>query len=66
VERGHADKFTRQPAPAVPGFGTKPHLVTVIMDDFGYHNVGYHGNKEIRTPTLDRLALGGVRLERHY
>jgi len=32
----------------------------------GYHNVGWHGNPEVRTPTLDGLAMTGVRLEHHY
>ena len=38
----------------------------------GFNNVGYpHGpydyaNPEARTPTMDKLAMDGVRLERHY
>lgn len=43
-----------------------PHVVVMLADDLGYHNVGWHGNPEVRTPTLDALARGGVRLERHY
>jgi hypothetical protein len=47
-------------------------LIFSLGDDYGFNNVGYpHGprgyaNPEARTPTLDRLALEGVRLERHY
>ena len=49
-----------------PGFGTKPHLITIIMDDFGWNSVGFHGhNPEIQTPTMDALALSGLRLDRH-
>ena len=47
-------------APAQP-----PHIVFALADDYGYHDVGYHGS-EIRTPNLDRLAAGGVRLENYY
>jgi arylsulfatase A-like enzyme len=47
-----------------PGFGTKPHLITIIMDDFGWNSVGFHGhNPEIQTPTMDALALSGLRLD---
>lgn len=49
-----------------------PRLILFSLgDDFGFNNVGYpHGpdlyaNPEMRTPNLDRLAMGGVRLERH-
>jgi arylsulfatase A-like enzyme len=42
-----------------------PNILVVIADDLGWRDVGYH-DSEIRTPNLDRLARGGVRLERHY
>jgi arylsulfatase B len=42
-----------------------PNFLIVIADDLGWRDVGYHGS-EIRTPNLDKLARGGVRLERHY
>ena len=47
-------------------------IVLALADDYGFNNVGYPhgptsvGNPEIRTPTLDRLAMEGVHLERHY
>uniref|UniRef100_A0A3Q1G393 Sulfatase N-terminal domain-containing protein n=1 Tax=Acanthochromis polyacanthus TaxID=80966 RepID=A0A3Q1G393_9TELE len=43
----------------------KPHVVFVLADDFGWYDVGYHGS-EIRTPNLDKLSAGGVRLENYY
>lgn len=43
----------------------RPHLVVVLADDLGWHDVGWHGS-EIRTPHLDALGAGGVRLERYY
>ncbi|XP_070844413.1 arylsulfatase B-like [Chaetodon trifascialis] len=43
----------------------QPHIVFILADDFGWHDVGYHGS-EIRTPNLDKLSAGGVRLENYY
>lgn len=42
-----------------------PHLVFVLADDLGWADVGWHGSA-IRTPRLDALGAGGVRLERYY
>ncbi|XP_068608597.1 arylsulfatase B-like [Brachionichthys hirsutus] len=43
----------------------QPHIVFILADDFGWNDVGYHGS-EIKTPNLDRLSGGGVRLENYY
>ncbi|XP_026211186.1 arylsulfatase B [Anabas testudineus] len=43
----------------------QPHIVFILADDFGWYDVGYHSS-EIRTPHLDRLSAGGVRLENYY
>lgn len=43
----------------------QPHVVFILADDFGWYDVGYHGS-EIRTPNLDNLSAGGVRLENYY
>jgi len=42
-----------------------PNILVLVADDLGWRDVGYHGS-EIKTPTLDKLAAAGVRLERHY
>jgi arylsulfatase A-like enzyme len=34
--------------------------------DFGWHDVGFHNNSEVRSPTIDALARGGLMLGRHY
>lgn len=44
---------------------TKPNIVVILSDDMGWADIGWHG-KEIRTPSLDRLAEQGVRLEQFY
>lgn len=51
----------------IPGLiaAKQPHIVIVLADDFGWYDVGYH-HSEIRTPNLDKLSAGGVRLENYY
>ncbi|XP_048187089.1 arylsulfatase B [Perognathus longimembris pacificus] len=47
------------------GASQPPHLVFVLADDLGWNDVGFHGSA-IRTPHLDALAAGGVRLDNYY
>ena len=44
---------------------SQPHIIFILVDDQGFRDVGYHGS-EIKTPTLDRLAAQGVKLENYY
>ena len=37
----------------------------MVADDLGWNDVGYNGSA-IRTPTIDRPAAEGLRLDRHY
>ena len=41
----------------------KPNLVLIMADDFGYEAVTANGGESYRTPSLDRLAAGGMRFE---
>jgi arylsulfatase A-like enzyme len=43
----------------------RPNIVFILADDLGWADIGYH-DSDIRTPHLDRLAAGGVRLNRQY
>jgi arylsulfatase A len=43
-----------------------PNIVFILADDLGYAELGSFGQKKIRTPHLDRLAAGGMRLTQHY
>jgi hypothetical protein len=43
-----------------------PNVVLILYDDLGYGDVGAYGARLIRTPELDRLAEGGVRLTDYY
>ena len=40
-------------------------VVLILADDLGYSDIGCYGG-EIRTPNLDRLAAGGVRMTQFY
>lgn len=43
-----------------------PNILIIVSDDQGYHDLGCCGNREIKTPSLDRLAAEGVRLTDFY
>lgn len=43
----------------------RPSILLIMADDLGWGDVGYNG-AEIRTPTIDRLAAEGIRLDRYY
>jgi arylsulfatase A-like enzyme len=45
---------------------TRPNIVFILADDLGYGEVGFNGQKIIRTPHVDRLAREGMVLDRHY
>ena len=47
------------PAPATAG---KPNVILIMVDDLGYRDLGCYGHPSIRTPNLDQLAAGGLRL----
>ena len=44
----------------------KLNLVLIVADDLGYADLGFHGVKDIPTPSLDALAAGGIRLTNGY
>ena len=50
----------------------KPHLIAMLMDDFGWANVGYHRTPaddprhEVQTPNMDALVASGLQLDRFY
>jgi arylsulfatase A-like enzyme len=59
-------------APAAPAVAApKPHLILMLVDDYGWNNVGFHARdqpnaQEIVTPHMDDLAANGIILDRHY
>jgi len=48
------------------GTGKKPNIIFILADDLGYGDLGCYGQKEIKTPNIDRLAEQGLRFTDHY
>lgn len=44
----------------------KPNIIMLLTDDQGYWSLGCNGNKEIRTPNIDKLAESGIRFENFF
>lgn len=45
---------------------SRPNLLLLYVDNVGYGDLGCYGNKEVRTPRIDRLAREGVRCTDFY
>ena len=58
--------FTADTTEAIPEVDSRPNVIVIIADDLGWADVGFHGNTEIATPSLDRLAAEGMELNRFY
>ena len=53
--------------PLAPAAGEPPpNIVLVYADDLGYGDLSCYGNREFKTPHLDRLAREGVRFTDFY
>ena len=44
----------------------RPNVLVVLSDDHSVPHVGCYGNKDIKTPNLDRFAAEGMRFDRAY
>lgn len=44
----------------------KPNIIFVLLDDFGYSDLGCYGSRFYETPNIDRLAHEGVRFTDAY
>jgi len=40
---------------------SKPNIVQILIDDFGYENDSVNGRESYKTPGMDQLAATGVR-----
>ena len=49
-----------------PAQAQKPNILLIYADDLGFHDVGFNGRKEWKTPNLDRLAKQGTAFRRWY
>lgn len=44
----------------------KPNIIFIMADDLGYGDLGCYGQKQIKTPNIDRLAAEGMRFTNCY
>jgi arylsulfatase A-like enzyme len=44
----------------------KPNIVMIFIDDMGWGDFSCFGNKDAKTPNIDRLAARGIRFEQFY
>ena len=47
-------------------YAAQPNLVLVFIDDMGWGDFSCFGNKDARTPHIDRMAKEGIRFEQFY
>lgn len=43
-----------------------PNIVLIMTDDQGWGDLSIHGNRQLRTPNMDRLAREGARFDRFF
>ena len=56
----------RLPSLEATGRNDQPNIIFIMADDLGYGDLGCYGQKEIKTPRLDRLASEGMRFTDFY
>ncbi|MBI5693177.1 MAG: sulfatase-like hydrolase/transferase [Verrucomicrobia bacterium] len=54
------------PAGAATAAAPRPNIVLLMGDDHGWDETGYNGHPYLKTPVLDEMARGGLRLDRFY
>jgi arylsulfatase A-like enzyme len=45
---------------------SKPNIIFIMADDLGYGDLGCYGQKLIKTPKIDKLAVEGLRFTQAY
>ena len=43
-----------------------PNVIFIMVDDLGIGDLGCYGQKQIKTPSIDKLAKNGIRFAQHY
>ena len=63
-------KMSRSPCccwlAAVPQEARKPNIVFIHADDLGYGDLSCYGQKNFKTPSLDRMAAEGLKFSQYY
>jgi arylsulfatase A-like enzyme len=47
-------------------YARQPNVVVILIDDMGYRDTGFTGNKYIDTPNIDKIAKAGVVFSQCY
>jgi arylsulfatase A-like enzyme len=66
VGSGAAAWMTRDLHAAFADAERRPNIIIVLADDLGYHDLGFQGAGDVRTPNIDALAHNGVRFTNGY
>ena len=45
---------------------SRPNIIFIFADDWGYGDLGVYGNKEVQTPFLDKMAFEGTRFTQFH
>ena len=53
-------------AAAEPGPSSRPNILFLLSDDHSYPYLGCYGDPNVRTPTLDQLAAGGMKFHSFF
>ena len=54
------------PGLVAPVSADQPNVIVILTDDQGWGDLSVHGNTNMSTPNIDRLASQGMALERFY
>ena len=55
-----------QTAKTVTATPSKPNIVFILADDYGYAEVGCYGSDKYKTPNIDKLAKSGLQFNHCY
>ena len=44
----------------------KTNVIFILSDDLGYGDLGCYGQKTLKTPNIDKLAMDGIKFTQHY
>ena len=66
VGAGAAAWMTRDLYPVFAEPERKPNIIIILADDLGFHDLGFQGAADVRTPNIDSLVRNGVRFTNGY